>query len=234
MRQIKFSDRRKKHSRAHYERKSAFREPRTRILIVSEGSVTERVYFERFVQYLGLTNVDVDIHGEADSAPISVVRHANTLRIKEGKSDIGGYSIVYCVMDRDTHASFDEAIREVQRINGECECDCEFVAIPSFPCFEIWFLMHISCVRTPIVSSAGRSPGDNTVRALREHADFSDYDKKLTDDQIEFLIANTNTAVSNSVRASVDAANIAEPNPSTMVHQIIQKLLELRNQQNEE
>ena len=67
-----------------YNRQQGSKEPRKSILIVSEGSKTEPIYFNSLKRILRLAMVDVDIVGEG-AAPITVVDRAIELREERGR-----------------------------------------------------------------------------------------------------------------------------------------------------
>ena len=95
---------------AAHDRKRQPREPYDVVLIVCEGEKTEPYYLESFRNNLRLSNTNIRICGrECGSAPISVVNYA----LKEFHANKGGYNKVFCVFDKDKHASYDEAIVKI-------------------------------------------------------------------------------------------------------------------------
>jgi hypothetical protein len=122
-------------------RRAPFREPKPRILIVSEGEITEPEYFRAFAKACRNPRVDVEIATE-HGVPRTVVEVARD-RKKEGaqeaareKDDNLAYDSVWCVFDIDEHPRVGEA-KEMARDNG---ID---LAI-SNPCFELWLFLHFA------------------------------------------------------------------------------------------
>jgi hypothetical protein len=66
----------------------------------------------------------------------------------EQKAQREEWEEVYCVFDRDNHYYFADAISKAQMLNARFEKKGkEFKAIPSNPCFELWFLLHSRSIR---------------------------------------------------------------------------------------
>jgi hypothetical protein len=151
-------------------RREAIRAPFKRILIVTEGSETERSYFEPFRDKLNMPTVVVKIDGKCDSAPISVVNYALALIRREN------FDYIYCVFDRDNHETYEAAKSKILKESKKIHIK----SITTIPCVEFWFILHFYYTRAPIEASNGKSCGDNTVSALKLKEGFSDYNKKLT------------------------------------------------------
>ena len=105
-----------------------------KVLIVTEGRKTEKEYFGAMIRRLDIGS-EVDILANCDPAPTSVVQAAKD-RIN-GNSD---YHLVYCVIDRDNHGDYDQALKEIEVINRQSDAILD--AIPSLPCFEYWLYLH--------------------------------------------------------------------------------------------
>jgi hypothetical protein len=114
------------------------------ILIVTEGTVTEVVYFKSLREQLRLTKDLIKVvHGKGTD-PENLVKHAIALReernceARKQTSDKVSFDEVWCVLDsegaereRGIKAAFELAARE--RVN---------IAL-SRPCFEFWLLLHV-------------------------------------------------------------------------------------------
>lgn len=103
------------------------------VLIVCEGQ-TEKGYLKDFVISNDMTFVHIEQTKGTDSKSV-----INTT-LKYVKNSNSSYSDVYCVIDRDTHASFDEALELANKHN--------FRIIASYPCFEYWLLCHFEYTRS--------------------------------------------------------------------------------------
>lgn len=223
----KLFQKRKARTKGDLSRKAPTRLPNKRILVVSEGEVTEPDYFDAFKAFARLVNVDVDVCGkECDSAPISVVNFAEVKANGEGRPESGGYDEVYCVFDRDTHSTFHSALSKIQTLDKAPEFLAGRIqAVPSYPCFEIWFLFHFVRTRKPFVASGTKSPADMVASALRKASpEFSAYSKTLTPRMLKCLFEEIETAFSNSKMAESDWQLTGEENPSTTVHGLLETL----------
>lgn len=201
--------------------------PKRRVLIVTEGEITEVQYFEQLKSILGLVNVDLDICGrECDSSPTAVVRYAISKTEMEGSHSKGGYNDVYCVIDRDTHKDFEKALSHIaaankprSRFKGE-----SIIAIVSYPCFEYWLLLHFTFSRSPFSASGGRTAAEIVISELKKHSPFGDYRKSLTEEMLAKLNDATDLAITNAKKSLTDAKSTGEMNPSSAVHELIEAL----------
>lgn len=98
--------RRKHRDATSLKRNRARRATYDRVLVVCEGAKTEPNYFREIRHTYRLNTANIDICGEeCGSDPLSVVNYA----IKKFRED-PDYNRVYCVIDRDKHATFDAAM----------------------------------------------------------------------------------------------------------------------------
>ena len=101
-------NRRKAQRKADLERRNGFKSEIKRALIVCEGEKTEPIYFKDLIGALGLTSAEVEVCGDSGAAPESVVK----LGIRKLKDD-SDFDLVFFVFDKDSHESYDEAVRRV-------------------------------------------------------------------------------------------------------------------------
>lgn len=212
-------------------RRTATIAPNRRVLIVTEGEVTEVQYFEELKRILGLVNVDLDICGrECDSSPTAVVRYAIARADAEGLHSKGGYNDVYCVIDRDDHKDFDKAISQILNANkprsafkGE-----QIVAVVSYPCFEYWLLLHFAFSRSPFSAASGKTAAEVVTAELKKYPPFESYEKPLTKEMLAELFDKKDVAITNAIQSLADAKKTGEMNPSTTIHDLLQTLQALR------
>lgn len=150
-------------------RRAAFREPRKRILIFCEGTLTEPQYFDDFRREEHNALVDVIIDGEGGSPKTLVERAAVQKGIRKGRKRFADdnlkYDEVWCVYDVDQHPKLADAYQQA-RDNG-------IELAISNPCFELWLLLHFAdqnahiernkaaaLLRTHIPGYAKRAPFD--------------------------------------------------------------------------
>ena len=208
-------------------RRTATIAPNRRVLIVTEGEVTEVQYFEELKRILALVNVDLDICGkECDSSPTAVVRYAINRADAEGLHSKGGYNDVYCVIDRDDHKDFHRALGQIVNANkprsafkGE-----RIVAVVSYPCFEYWLLLHFVFSRSPFSAANGRTAAEAVTAELKKNPPFEGYEKSLTKEMLTKLHEVTDDAIANAIKSLTDAKETGEMNPSSNVHELVEAL----------
>lgn len=216
--------RRKAQKAAEFERQRRGRAQGPRFLIVCEGMKTEPYYFEEFCQVHQLRTPRVRIApGEEGSSPDCVVAHAEKLFDEDAKLGPDRYDQVFCVIDRDKHPTFKPAIQRIVDLNTEGK---PFVAIPSYPCFEYWLLLHFTYTRQSFHAAGKRSICANVIRELRKQPGFAGYAKAQPNIYTR-LKELTDTAIPNAQRAEEDAKQTGETNPSTCVHHLVLQLQEL-------
>ena len=192
------------------------RDPRERVLIVTEGQKTEPLYLEDLVAHYRINAAAVTVvPSTRGSDPLSVVDVA--LKTDRHERRLGEqYDRVYCVFDRDSHANFDAA-SDKAKAKG-------LLPARSWPCFEFWLLLHYRYTRHPYESSDGRSPCDNCIHDLRQH--MGDYDKGQAG-LFDLLKGRIEQAKTHARRAMEDAKEVNQPNPSTEVHELVDYLQKL-------
>ncbi len=140
-------------------RRPAFRDPRPKMLIVCEGSITEPQYFEQFAGFHRNSLVKVEI-APAQGVPLTVVRAAKERRdkaISDAKRESDEnvkIEFVWCVFDIDEHPNVPEAKSLAHQNNIK-------VAI-SNPCLNFGSCCTLGialacCIDTPSNRCSGRS-----------------------------------------------------------------------------
>jgi hypothetical protein len=128
---------------ASFRRTAGRKTPRSITLIVCEGE-TERAYFQAIRVHYRLGNAEVIVAEGNDSAPISVVEHA-----EHRCAEPGGYDKVFCVFDRDSHESFQRACDRVRSLATRTRNPLPIDTAVSIPCFELWLLLHFERTDAP-------------------------------------------------------------------------------------
>ena len=203
----------KKFSRspASFGRREAVRDPRPLILIVCEGECTEPYYLDGLRRDLGLSNVQV-AGKECGSDPASVVQYA----LKRQEQD--KFEHIFCVVDRDEHQSFDQAIKLVR---ASADAGIPIEIIPSYPSFEFWYILHFQFTRAPIIRTGNTSSGANAVRVLKKHMKPHGGYEKSQINMWDHLKTDLPQAIKNSRQARNQAAEVGELNPSTDVDKLV-------------
>jgi hypothetical protein len=142
---VRIKERRDKELR----RGKATRPPRRRVLIACEGDKLEPAYLNGLRQALSLDKQRVVILPSGnDSAPLRVVKAA----LLEHKRQEQSFDHILCVVDRDTHPSFDEACRFVA--DHKLGRSGVLKLVVSVPCFEVWLLLHLTSYSTAAYQNA--------------------------------------------------------------------------------
>jgi hypothetical protein len=194
------------------KRRSPHRQPKTRILIVCEGRVTERQYFKAFQHQVRNPRVHVEVSKET-GVPLTVVQCAVRLRneaISEAKRERDEnllWDQVWGVFDVDEHPNLDKAV-------DLAESEGIQLAI-SNPSFELWALLHFQEQR----AFASRQQ----VRAsLKTY--LPDYEKLL---DFEVMHPHYAEALRRAQELDHDAGvhGASGRNPATGVHRLTQTIV---------
>lgn len=136
----------------------AKRAPYDRILIVTEGSKTEPLYFREIKAHLRLPSTNICVlPSKIGTDPLSVVEFAQQLFEKGDRHkniEPRSFEKVFAVFDRDDHTTYFDALKKAKSLDGKMKNDekkfISFKAIASVPCFEIWLLLHFEDVNTSV------------------------------------------------------------------------------------
>jgi len=199
------------------ERKAkATREPKAKVVIVSEGKRTEPEYFNDFARLNRNGLVEVKTVG-LGAVPSSVVIRAieeydklKRLARKQGDSFANAFE-VWAVFDRDEHAEFDIPIQKAEAH--------QIKVAYSNPCFEIWGLMHYRLVDGPI----HRHSAQRELHA--EHSSYHHGDNPVLDaDSLQGKPYEA--ALNNAEKALIRRKEEGDErgNPSTTVHLLTEKI----------
>jgi hypothetical protein len=206
-------------------RLKAKKEPYHKVLIVTEGSKTEPHYFQELKDYYKLSSANVRITGDCGSDPVSVVKFGKALYRKEKKKG-DPFDRVFCVIDKDTHANFAEAINILLQASPKGT----FIATASVPCFEYWFLLHFQLTTAPFTSVGTNSACKAVMGAL--HAYWPEY-AKGTDGSFGRLLNHLEVAIRNAERCLLQIQRARTDNPSTRVHELVSYLRDLKKSGNQ-
>ena len=207
--------------REDLKKKDPSRTAGKRFLIVCEGSKTEPYYFQEFCKVHKLSTLRVGITpSERGSSPDCVVTYAEQLFDEEAQK-LDRYDQVFCVFDRDQHSTFEAATQRIEDLSATKP----FVAIPSYPCFEYWLLLHFTYTRQPFDQTSKISVCESVIRKLRKQTGFEHYEKAQKEIYSQ-LRDRTDIAIKHAQQAENEAGQTGEENPSTRVHHLV---IELRN-----
>jgi len=158
-------------------RKKPKRPPFDRVLIVTEGTKTEPLYFDDIRRQMRIASAHIAVLPSTGTEPIQVVEYAEAKFLETRE-----YECVFAVFDRDDHRTFNQALTRARTLdstlkNAERQ-SVRFFAVPTVPCFELWLLLHYQeCVafnhRTEVFSKlndhiSGYTKGAKDIYALTE------------------------------------------------------------------
>ena len=213
--------------RAHLARKHNQRASYDRVLIVSEGSKTEPLYFKEIKNTYRLRTANVEVHPCAlGTEPIQVVRYAQQL-FERGdvhkRIRAKGFEKIFAVFDRDDHQSYFDALKISESLDQKLRNDANqrvaFKAIASVPCFELWLLLHFEDVHHLLHR-------DEILRRLKQH--MPSYSKGAGQ---SFAATKQclNLATQRAKNLNTLSSTFDDTMPSTAIVELVTLLVELEN-----
>lgn len=204
-------------SSASFARGGAKFKVQARVLVLCEDSKSSKTYLEDASRYFrATTHVQIAHPGCTDPRGV----------VQAGVKQRQNYDVVYCVVDRDSHANWDEAI-DLARGHPQIRM------IRSFPCFEFWLLLHFSYTRAGYAPAGGLSAADQVVRELKLRPGMQGYAKGSINGLFQKLCGTGDamlmTACRHGDRTLNDAEQDGESNPSTELQNLIRELKRLGN-----
>lgn len=187
-------------------------------LILSEGTCTEPLYFDRIKKLINQKytgRIHLEVVGKGD----------NTLNLfHQAKSYVEQSNVIYkhiwLIYDKDDFPPehFDQTAELCERETNE---ECNYHAIWSNPCFELWFLLHFMYLQANIHRSAYESKLTERMkeRALGIYA-------KTRKDMFDTLRPYLDEAVLHSKQLEqIHKENLPSvAAPCTKVHILVEKL----------
>lgn len=131
------------------------------------------------------------------------------------------FESVVCVIDRDTHENFNEAIRMAD--------ENSIKMIVSYPCYEFWLFLHFRYSRAGYVAAGKFSAGEVMARTLCNEPEMADYEKGKNTGIFRKLIDRLPLARKRSLQIHTEAVeDQGDMNPSTSMHQLMDFFEELQ------
>jgi hypothetical protein len=149
-----------------FEREKPQLKPLPRVLILCEDSKSCLDYLNEAAQHFR-SHAEVEIAHCGKTNPKGIV--AEALR------RCAFFQRVYCVIDRDTHYGFDEAISAAAAHSKPVGI------IASYPCYEFWLLLHFRDTRAPHMSAGKTSGSDRLIKELVKEQGMERYAKGCFD-----------------------------------------------------
>lgn len=183
-------------------------------VIVCEGKVTERIYFERYRTVLRDSNIKIETPKPKCTDPVNLTKFALE-QIKKRRYNIKTGDTIWCVFDCDENTN--EKMAKSRGIAGKNVLLCL-----SNPSFELWYLLHF----TPISYKIFR---EEVMVKLKEF--MPKYEKNIDvyetlKDKREQAIKNAKQLIELHKKAGIELLCV-ESNPSTQVVVIVEELLKI-------
>lgn len=189
-----------------FERKKPSFKAEPKILVLCEDLKSSKCYLEDAAEHFR-AHADIDFAHCGVTHPLGIV--------EEGIRRSNSYNHVYCVIDRDTHESFEKALNLASNSK-------KLTVIPSYPCFEFWLILHFGHCRKPFNRTGKKSPGDEAVAHLRRLPDMQDYNKGTKFRPFKLLLGERfSKARRLSPQILAQAQLDGDLNPSTEIHLLI-------------
>lgn len=191
-----------------------------RYLVICEDSKSSRIYLDEAFYHHRVSNYIYTQHiGSTD--PLNIVRKA----IKACST----HDQVFCVVDRDNHQNFDQAMHEAAQ-------HLRVRMIVSYPCYEFWFCLHLSYSRKSYSHVGSKSAANRLIADLcKSHELFADYSKGKIHGLYSKIITQHEQMLKNAFRHSLrileEVAKDGQLNPSTQIHQLLSVIPSLEHPQ---
>lgn len=200
-------------------RKRAKRSPYDMVLIVCEGEKTEPNYIRALIDDFRLNTANVVVANNiAGTSPRGIVDFALQEYRKEKE-----YDRVYCVFDKDRHATYENALDKIRRTrlsNGH-----SIIAASSVPCFEFWLLLHFVYTTKQYDTNPG-SICANVIHDLKKY--IPNYAKGDVD-IYQITRERMGIAIDHSKRVTLYCEAGGTDMPSTKMHDLVGYLKGLKS-----
>lgn len=204
--------------------------PGDSFLIVTEGQVTEPVYFETIRQKLKLGAMHIKVIPSTRPDALNVIRKAveeqkaHTLKIRRGELPIkmpAKFDHVWAVIDTDVLTDPQKWAEVVKSAN-----DKKVKLAYSTPCFEFWLLLHLEyTTRSDLIDC---NAAKAAVKACLHPTPYSTVRKEASH-AIGSLVPKYKDAIKHAQRVREHHKQIQTPepaNPSTAVDTLLSAILE--------
>ena len=188
-----------------------------RILIVTEGSETEPLYFEQIKRKYKLKDNVIFIYPAENSSSRDVLKTA------KDKNSIDDFDKVFCVFDKDTHDTYDEVVLKITNDKKLVK----FTAVTSVPCFEFWLILHYKATAKPYYTSDKNKASKNALKDLQK---IDPMYSKNNKNYFEAIVERTDIAIKN---ADIVSKQVLGDDPSTKIPTLINEIKELSRKINE-
>jgi hypothetical protein len=188
---------------------------RRRILVLTQGKVTEPAYFDRLRQMYRQVVVVVK---DCPKSPLQMLDVAIAEQAKAAKNREDRFDSVWVVFDAEERP--DEAmLRALRQKAGQHEIRLAW----SNPCFEIWLLLHLAFSQAPIFNA------DQAIRQLVTSLPSYAKDQRAAERSMAVLIPKVAMALTHAQRLRDGHATRGAgefPNPATDVDLLVREIIQ--------
>ncbi|MEI7639872.1 MAG: RloB family protein [Syntrophus sp. (in: bacteria)] len=210
--------RRKARQATSHQRERARRAQHERVLIVCEGEKTEPNYFKGLRAALAINAMNVIIADKKRGLdPNRLVEYA----LEEYRKD-SDFEHVFCVFDRDKHATYDAAMDKIRRTR--MRKGTKLHPITSIPCFEIWLLLHFTYTTRSFCAAADDSNCALVMSDLEKY--MPGYEKGAKD--VFMGDERLETASNHAKQLEEFHKTSGTDNPSTRIYRLVEYLRGLK------
>lgn len=191
---------------SRFGRKKPSLKQQARILVICEDTKSSRIYLEDATRHFR-AQAEIDIVHSGKNDPLNIVVEA----VRRSRD----FDQIYCVVDRDSHEGFNQALRLAEANSPKVS------VIASYPCYEYWLLLHFGKSSKPYAVAGKHSSADLLIKDLRKKDGMADYakgDSKSTFDSLLYLLP---TARKISLERLAEAVATGSLDPSTRIHELI-------------
>jgi hypothetical protein len=121
-----------------FKRRQSNQDQNARLLIVSEGAVTELEYIEAVKRSRFIRSAQIEYVPPGPTSPVEIVQRALTLRERDRKHD--PFDAVWCMFDAEAKIT-QQARPGLSQALALARSHGVSIAI-SNPCFELWIVLH--------------------------------------------------------------------------------------------
>lgn len=208
---------------ANLKRRSEWRNPRLRIVIVCEGSATEPDYFRKFAAKRKNPLVQVELVEKGGPirqliGRVLEIQKRLTREARKSENGLDALFEVWGVPDVDEHPKLVEALNlaEQHRLN---------IAL-SNPCFELWGILHFRLQDAPIHRHAAQRLLSQLMPSY-SHAGHPYFDMDLLDPLYDFAKKNAGLTIRRRLEEDQEQGN-----PSTNVDMLLDRIAGIDKQNN--
>lgn len=189
-----------------FDRKKPSLKQQARILVICEDTKSSLIYLQEATRYFR-AQAEIDIVHSGKNDPLNIVKEAVRRR--------NYFDKIYCVIDRDSHEGFDQALKLAAE-NAD-----QVAVIASYPCYEYWLLLHFRTTSKPYAAAGKNSSGDLLIKDLCKEDGMDKYakgDSKGIFDRLFHMLPDARKRAAERIAE----ANMNESfDPSTRIHELM-------------